>query len=113
MTGLDALKSFRLAGGSVAMLWLEIDPDGPQPAGVWVLDGTAQALLAIEGHETAPRCDLRLAAGVPVTIACRSWKRAWPFFDAIVDHAPISATLIADDMAARWTQGEGLKTWEL
>lgn len=113
MLGLQAIRSWRLQGGALSKLWIEVQGERVPPAGVWMLDGQPQALLAIEPHETAPRCDLRIAAGLPVVVAAPTWQQAWPFFDAVCDHRPASATLIADDMAAVWTADKGLATWEL
>ena len=113
MIGLETVMAYRLAGGEIGRLWLEIDPAKPQPAGVWMLDGTVQALLVAEGKDTAPRCDLRVAAGLHVAVAARDWRRAWPFVDALSEHRPASLSLIADDMAAHWTPEKGLQAWDL
>lgn len=111
MKGLQSLASARLSGVPVESLQVSFAAL-PTPS-VYVFDGAIEAALAIEKTDSAPRCDFRLVLGLRVVVHADRWQPAWPFFDAIVDAGPASAMMIARDMAATWTQAEGLKTWEL
>lgn len=117
MIGLQALQAWRLAGGSVSKLWIEVKGErvAPPPAGVWTVGDGIEAVLAIEPHETAPRCDLRMVAGLHVVVDAldATWERGWQFADAASEHRPASVTLLACDMAARWVPGGKVQTWEL
>ena len=111
MNGLQALQTVRLAGLPVHRLTLEIDSSASH--GTWQSSGSVESVLTVEKTDSAPRCDLRLARGLDVSIFAPSYARGWPFADAVIEHGAASLTLHAADMAAHWTPDGGLRAWDL
>jgi hypothetical protein len=111
MTGLEALQTVRLAALPVHRLTIEIDSTASP--GTWQAGGFTESVLIVEKMDSAPRCDLRMARGLDVTIFAPSYARGWPFADAVIEHQPASLTLHAADMAAHWTPDGGLRAWDL
>lgn len=111
MTGLESLQNVRLEGLPVHRLTIEIDSTASP--GTWQASGETESVLCIEKTDSAPRCDLRLARGLAVSIFAPSYARGWPFADAVIEHEPAEVTFHAADMAARWTPEKGLVAWDL
>ena len=111
MNGLQALQTVRLAGLPVHRLTLEIDSTASP--GTWQAGGFTEAVLVVEKTDSAPRCDLRLARGLDVSIFAPSYARGWPFADAVIENGAASLTLHATDMVAHWTPEKGLRAWDL
>lgn len=111
MTGLQALETVRFAGLPVHRLTVEIDSTASP--GTWQASGFTESVLVVEKTDSAPRCDLRLARGLDVSIFAPSYARGWPFADAVIEHEPASVTFHGGDMVAHWTPGKGLRAWDL
>ena len=111
MTGLQALQTVRMAELPVHRLSIEVDSSASP--GTWQAGGFTESVLVVEKTDSAPRCDLRLARGLDVSIFAPNYARGWPFADAVIEHEPASVTFHGGDMVAHWTPEKGLRAWEL
>lgn len=111
MTGLQALETVRLAGLPVHRLTIELDASASP--GTWQASGFVESVLVVEKTDSAPRCDLRLARGLDVSIFAPSYAAGWPYAAAVIEHEPASLTFHGGDLAAHWTPEKGLRAWDL
>ena len=111
VTGLQALQTVRMAELPVHRLSIEVD--SPASPGTWQANGFTESVLVVEKSDSAPRCDLRMARGLDVSIFAPTYARGWPFADAVIENGAASLTLHAADIVAHWTPDGGLRAWDL
>lgn len=111
VTGLQALQTVRMAELPVHRLSIEVDSSASP--GTWQAGGFTESVLVVEKTDSAPRCDLRLARGLDVSIYAPSYARGWQFADAAIENGAASLTFHAADLVAHWTPEKGLRSWDL
>ena len=111
MRGTQDVLDARLQGAELQRI--DIDLTGAAvTAGVENVDGVLVGLLLADEVDTAPRCDLRAVRGAPVAIFGPSYERAWPFFDACMEHGASRVSVLCPRYASTY-DGEKVREWEL
>lgn len=110
MRGHDQIIAARLAG--LPLKRIDIDVGG-KAHGIENVCGELVGLLAVEEKPSAARLDLRCCHGLPVVVIADTYEAGWPIAERVIEHAPVSLTFAAEDMAATYTPQGGLQAWEL
>ena len=111
MRGTQDVLEARLQGAELQRI--DIDLTGAAvTAGVENVDGVLVGLLLADEVDTAPRCDLRCVRGAAVAIFGPSYRRAWPFLDACMEHGATRVLMLCPDHVVVF-DGERVREWAL